>query len=133
MMAILATIDNGQVVAIQTHCSRTQLSDPTKRIVPLHLADKPVSDLTVVDDVLVEKTPKEKEQALLIRRWAVVRAVRNDRLSQTDFEAQKAFEGVASTDWPQIKDHRQMLRNIPQDYANDIAAAEALLGIGEWW
>ena len=77
------------------------------------------------------KMPAEKEQLYLARRWAAVRTVRNFQLDLSDFESHKAFEGVASKNWLEIKQYRQMLRDIPQDHANDIDKAEAILGIQE--
>lgn len=130
-MALVATIVDGKVISIQSHISRTQLSESDKRVVPSYLADKPLDELKVVDGRIVEKTPQEKEEMLLVQRWAAVRVVRNSLLDQSDFQSHKAFESVASKDWPQIKEYRQMLRDIPQDHANDIDKAEAILGIKE--
>jgi hypothetical protein len=131
-MAVVATIVDGQVVSIQSHCSPTQLNASDKLIVPTHLADKPLDELKVEDGKIVEKNTEEKQQLLLVRRWAAVRAVRDFQLEQSDFESHKAFEGVASKDWPDIKLHRQMLRDLPQTYADDIDTAEAILGIKEF-
>ncbi len=130
-MALVATIVDGKVISIQSHISGSQLLASDKQIIPTYLADKPLDEFKVVDGIIVEKNKEEKQQALMDRRWAAVRVVRNSLLDQTDFESHKAFEGVGSKDWPQIKEHRQMLRDIPQDYADDIDTAEAVLGMKE--
>jgi hypothetical protein len=129
-MAIIATVVDGEIVSMQTHCSSAQAKSKSQAIVPVHLADKLPYELKLVDGQVVEKTQKEKDQIVLTRRLAAVRSARDFQLQHTDFEALKAFEGVPSNDWPQIKKDRQLLRDIPQVYANDIAAAEAALGIG---
>jgi len=130
-MALVATIVDDKVISIQSHISRTQLSESDKRVVPSYLADKPLDELKVVDGRIVEKSEAEKQQAILARRWVAVRVVRNSLLDQTDFESHKAFEGVASKNWPEIKQRRQTLRDIPQDYADDIDTAEQILGMKE--
>lgn len=129
-MAITATVVDGEIVSIQTHCSPAQGKSKSQVIVPAHLAEKLPYELKLADGEIVEKTQKEKDQIVLTRRWAAVRSARDFQLERTDFEALKAFEGVPSKDWPQIRQNRQMLRDIPQAYADDIAAAEAVLGIG---
>jgi hypothetical protein len=129
-MAIIATIVDGQIVSIQTHCSPAQANGMDQIIVPVNLAGKLPYELKLVDGAIVEKTQAEKDQIILARRWAAVRSARDFQLASTDFEALKAFEGVPSVNWPQIKDDRQMLRDIPQTHSDDVAAAEAILGIG---
>jgi hypothetical protein len=129
-MAIIATIVDGEIASIQTHCSPAQANGIDQLIVPVNLAGKLPYELKLTDGQVVERTLEEKEQIILSRRWAAVRSARDFQLERTDFEALKAFEGVPSADWPQIKENRQMLRDIPQTYADDIAAAEAVLGIG---
>lgn len=130
-MALVATIVDGKVISIQSHISGSKLLASDKRIIPTHLADKPLDELKVVDGRIVEKSEAEKQQAILARRWVAVRVVRNSLLDQTDFESHKAFEGVASKNWPEIKQRRQTLRDIPQDYADDIDTAERILGMKE--